>query len=127
MLTHANGTERQHRLSRIAQIPQMRERIDRAAGEQMRRLGVPINVGDDTRVRPQRMYERRIARTPGYHLDQLTGGNGAILLALLADCPFGGGHFVLGVAVEFPQTVLVVELVETLQGQMTPANSGNFG
>lgn len=98
----------------------MREGVDRAAGQQMRRLGVPVNVGDDACVRSQRVNECRITTSPGHHFDQLAGGDGTVLLAVLTDGPLGGGHLVLGVAVELAQTVLVVELVETLQREMTP-------
>lgn len=100
----------------------MRERIDRAAGQQVWRLRVPIDVGDDPSVRPQRVYQRRVTGAPRHHLDELACCDGAILLRLVANGPLGGGDLVLRVAVVLFDEVLVVYLVlvEFLQCQMPP-------
>lgn len=77
---------------------------------------MPIDVGNDARVRAQRVDQQWVAGAPRDDLNQLAGGDGTVLLALLANGPFGRGHLVLGVAVEFAHAVLVLVLVETLQG-----------
>lgn len=108
---HANGAQREDRFARVSQVPQMGESVDGAAGQKVRRLGVPVDVRDDSGVGAQRMDQQRVARSPGDHFDQLAGGDGAVLLAGLANGPFGSRHFVFGVTVKLAHAVLVLVLV----------------
>jgi hypothetical protein len=97
----------------------MRERVNRAAGQQMRLLRMPINVGDAARVRTQTVDESRIALGPRHHLNGLAGRDGTVFLAVLANRPFGCRHFVFGVSLELVQRLNVAILFEALQGQVS--------
>lgn len=85
---------------------------------------MPVDVGDDSRVCSQRMNERRIARSPCDHFNQLTGGYCAVFLRLLTNGPFGRRNFMLGVSMEFSQKIVIVHLIDVqfLQCQMPSEN-----
>jgi hypothetical protein len=113
---HAHGRQRQNRPLRIPQVPQVRVRVDAAGGQHVRVLAVPVDVGDDARVRPQRVLEHGTGLGPFEHLDELRRGDGTEGRRLAAYCELCARHLELAVAVEELQRLRVV--VEVFEREM---------